>query len=355
MMTIPAEKASQLIENIYTAVLVFDGTLRLTAVNPAGENLLSLSSRKITGHTAFEILPESPGFADMLQRALLAKRSFTEWGMELRLGHGRSVCVDAVVTPVLDDLEGDELIVELVDVQSFNRARREEHQSVLHEAAQKSLQGMAHEIKNPLGGLRGAAQLLERELNGSELREYTQIIINEADRLRSLVDRMLLPNGKRSLSRVNIHEVLEYVQSLVAAEADERLHIERDYDPSLPALLADRAQLIQALLNILRNAVQAVGAGGNVTLRTRIKRNCTIRHQHFKMAVQIDVIDDGPGVAPEVERDMFYPLVTTRTEGMGLGLSIAQSLVQSHGGSIEYERVDGKTCFHILLPLDETP
>ena len=213
---------------------------------------------------------------------------------------------------------------------------------------------MAHEIKNPLGGLRGAAQLLERELDGSELREYTQIIINEADRLRSLVDRMLVPNGKRSLSRVNVHEVLEYVQSLVVAEADARLRVDRDYDPSLPALLADRAQLIQAFLNILRNAVQAAGAGGNVMLRTRIKRNCTIRHQHFKLAVQIDVIDDGPGVAPEIERDMFYPLVTTRTDGMGLGLSIAQSLIQAHDGSIEYERIDGKTCFHVLLPLEET-
>lgn len=355
MMTISAAKAHHLMENIYTAVLVFDAGLRLTAVNPAGENLLSLSSRKITGHTAYEIIPETPGFADMLQRALLAKRPFTEWGMELKFAHGRSVFVDAVITPVLDDPESGELIVELLDVQSLTRARREEHLSVLHEAAQKSLQGMAHEIKNPLGGLRGAAQLLERELNGNELKEYTQIIINEADRLRSLIDHMLLPNGRRSLGRVNIHEVLEYVQSVVAAESDARLHVERDYDPSLPTLQADREQLIQALLNILRNAVQATGPGGNVTLRTRIKRNCTIRQQHYKLAVQIEVIDDGPGVAPEIEKEMFYPLMTTRTGGMGLGLSIAQSLVQSHGGSIEYERIDGRSHFRIHLPLDENP
>lgn len=353
MMTIPAERAFQLIENIYTSVMMFDGTLRLTAINPAGENLLSISSRKVLGHTAYEIVPDSPGFADMLQRALLAKRSFTEWGMNLKLGQGRLVCVDAVFTPMLDDPEGEALIVELIDVQSFNRARREEHLSVLHEAARKSLQGMAHEIKNPLGGLRGAAQLLERELDGSELREYTRIIISEADRLRSLVDRMLVPNSKRTLSHVNIHEVLEYVQSLVVAEADARLRVERDYDPSLPPVQADRTQLIQALLNIVRNAVQATGVGGNITLRTRIKRNCTIRHRHFKMAVQIDIIDDGPGVAPEIEHDMFYPLVTTRSDGTGLGLSIAQSLVRAHNGSIEYERTDGKTCFHILLPLNE--
>lgn len=353
MMTISAEKASQLIENIYTALLVFDGRLRLTAMNAAAENLLSVSWRKVAGQQVFELLPEASGFSEMLQRALLTRRPYTEWGMELRLGHGRSATVDAMITPVLEGASGGgELIVELVDVQSFARARREEQFTEMHEAARKSLEGVAHEIKNPLGGLRGAAQLLDRELNGSKLTEYTRIIISEADRLRSLVERMLTPNSRQLLSPVNIHELLDYVQNVVEAESPNTLLIERDYDPSLPLLNADREHLIQVLLNIMRNAAQAAGAKGRICLRTRIKRSFTIRQQTYKLALQVEIIDDGPGVPPGLEREIFYPMVTTRPEGKGLGLSIAQALVQSHSGSIDYERVGNNSIFRILLPLD---
>jgi two-component system nitrogen regulation sensor histidine kinase GlnL len=352
MMTVPDNRAAQLIENIYTAVLVFDAGLRLELINAAGENLLSVSARKVQGQQVYELLPEAPRFAEMLQRSLLTRRPYTERGMELRLGQGRSVTVDAIVTPVLDDGPEGEIIVELVDVQSFIRVRREEQLLELHEAARKSLEGVAHEIKNPLGGLRGAAQLLQRELNGSALTEYTRIIIDEADRLRALVDRMLTPNGRPRLAPVNIHELLDYVQNVVEAEADEGLIIERDYDPSLPALTADRDQIIQVLLNIVRNAAQAAGSQGRICLRTRIKRNATIRQQQHKLAIQIEVIDDGPGIPPELAQEIFYPMVTTRADGMGLGLSIAQSLVHAHGGSIEYERVGNETVFRILLPLE---
>jgi len=352
MMTITSEKASHLIENIYTALLVFDAKLHLTGLNAAGENLLSVSWRKVAHQQVFELLPEATAFAEMLQRALLTRRPYTEWGMELRLGHGRDVVVDAMITPVLDEGPEAELIVELVDVQSFARARREEQFNEMHEAARKSLEGVAHEIKNPLGGLRGAAQLLERELNGSKLTEYTRIIIDEADRLRSLVERMLTPNSRQLLNPVNIHELLDYVQNVVEAESPGTLIIERDYDPSLPLLNADRDHLIQALLNIMRNAAQAAGPSGRLCLRTRIKRNSTIRQQQHKLALQIEVIDDGPGVPPGLEREIFYPMVTTRADGKGLGLSIAQALVQSHSGSIDYERVGNNTIFRLLLPLD---
>jgi two-component system nitrogen regulation sensor histidine kinase GlnL len=352
MMTITSERASHLIENIYTALLVFDPRLHLIGLNAAGENLLSVSWRKVAGQQVFELLPEATGFAEMLQRALLTRRPYTEWGMELPLGHGREVIVDAMITPVLEEGADAELIVELVDVQSFAKARREEQFHEMHEAARKSLEGVAHEIKNPLGGLRGAAQLLERELNGSKLTEYTRIIINEADRLRSLVERMLTPNSRQLLNPVNIHELLDYVQNVVEAESPDTLLIERDYDPSLPLLNADREHLIQALLNIMRNAAQAAGPAGRLCLRTRIKRNSTIRQQQHKLALQIEVIDDGPGVPPGLEREIFYPMVTTRADGKGLGLSIAQALVQSHSGSIDYERVGNNTIFRILLPLD---
>lgn len=345
-----ALQAAHLLENIHTAVLVFGPDQRLRAINAAGEHLLSASGRKMIGQPLGEILPDHVVLGDVLQRALDTRRRYTEWGMELRLNFDRIALLDVMVTPVSGADGEPELIVELVDVESFTRARREEQLAFLHEAARKSLRGVAHEIKNPLGGLRGAAQLLERELDGSSLREYTQIIISEADRLRNLVDRMLVPRGRSEAVELNIHEVLEYVQNVLAPES--RATLDRDYDPSLPALKGDREQLIQAFLNIVRNAVQAAGAGGRVLLRTRVKRHCTIRQAQHKLALQVEVIDNGPGVPAEIESEIFFPMVTGRADGVGLGLSIAQALIQAHRGSIEYERDAAQTIFRVLLPLD---
>lgn len=343
--------AKHLIQNIYTSVLVFDNKLRLIGINASAENLLSVSQRKVAGQTAYEILPASPHFAETIARALKMKHPYTERSVELKPPNTNLITVDFIVTPLVDDDESQEVIVELINTQSLTRVIREENLSVLHDAARESLQGMAHEIKNPLGGLRGAAQLLEQELMGSELTEYTNIIINEADRLQNLVDRMLAPRGKVCISRINIHEVLQYVHDLVEAESNNRLNIERDYDPSLPDFEADREQLIQAVLNIFRNAVQAIDEDGQIWIQTRIKRKCTIRQQYYKLAVQIEIIDDGPGVPAEIEGGIFYPLVTGRAEGTGLGLSIAQSLIQLHGGLIEHERIKHRTVFRIILPI----
>ncbi len=345
------ERAHHLIENIHTAVLVFDKDMCLNHINAAGENLLSLSQRKIKGQRIIDILPAASNFAETIERSLISRQPYMEWGMNLRLPNTKSVIVDCTITPWLVNDVSKEVIVEMVDAHSYAKVLREENLTILHDAARKSLQGMAHEIKNPLGGLRGAAQLLEQELKGNELIEYTQIIINEADRLRNLVDRMISPNGKKFPTDANIHEVLEYVLNVVEAEAPQDLHIVRDYDPSLPNINVDREQLIQAFLNVIRNAVQAIDVDGQVILRSRITRRTTIRQHYYKIAVQIEIIDDGPGVPDEIEGGIFYPMVTGRSEGTGLGLSIAQSLIQSHGGIIEYERVDDKTVFRILLPI----
>lgn len=352
-MSIPEERAQHLIENISTAVLVFDTDLHLLNINMAGENLLSLSQRKINGQHLADILPAAAKFIETIQRSLTSKQAYMEWGMHLRLPSTRVVIVDCTVTPWLMDDVCYEVVVELVDAHSYARVLREENLNILHDAARKSLQGMAHEIKNPLGGLRGAAQLLEQELKGSDLTEYTQIIINEADRLRNLIDRMIAPNAKQYPADVNIHELLEYVVNLLEAEIPHALDIVRDYDPSLPIIKVDREQLIQAFLNIIRNAVQAIDVNGRITLRSRIKRRTTIRQHHYKIAVEIEISDDGPGVPDEIEGGIFYPMVTGRAEGTGLGLSIAQSLIQSHGGIIEYERVDDRTTFRILLPIQQ--
>jgi len=253
----------------------------------------------------------------------------------------------------MEDDQCRELIVELIDSHSFARVMREESVSAVHDAASKSLRGMAHEIKNPLGGLRGAAQLLERELADEDLKEYTRIIISEADRLRNLVDRMLGPNGQPDMAPVNIHEILEYVQDLIRAEMDNGPDITRDYDPSLPSAVGDREQLIQAFLNVVRNAVEAVRdrEDGHIWIRTRIKRKCTIRQTHYPLVALIEVADNGPGIPAEIDSEIFYPLITGRAEGTGLGLSIAQSMLNRHGGSIDHERSGERTVFRILLPL----
>lgn len=347
-------KAHQLIENLYTAIMVIDSDLCITNMNSAAENMLSVSLRKATGLRADEVLPKSDRFIEIVRRSLESRHPFTERGVELLLPNAVSITVDCMVTPILDKTTREqchEVIVEMIDANSLTRIMREENLSILHDAARESLRGMAHEIKNPLGGIRGAAQLLEREFNGNELTEYTNIIISEADRLGKLIDRMVAPDGNLNLSTVNIHEVLEYVHDLVVAESEAKLNVERDYDPSLPDLEADQEQLIQALLNILRNSVQAIDIDGNIWINTRIKRKCTIRQQLYKLVVQIEIIDDGPGVPQEIESGIFYPMVTGRAEGTGLGLSISQSLIQSHGGIIEHERCDNRTIFRVLLPI----
>jgi two-component system nitrogen regulation sensor histidine kinase GlnL len=214
------------------------------------------------------------------------------------------------------------------------------------------LRGLAHEIKNPLGGLRGAAQLLARELPTKELKEYTGVIISEADRLQKLVNRILGPNKMPKKEPVSIHEVLEHVRSLLLAEAPEGIRIQRDYDPSIPDINADRDQLIQALLNIMRNAVEAMHGDGDIKLRTRVIRKFTIGQKQQNLVAQIQVIDNGPGIPQEILEQIFFPMVTSRAEGTGLGLAIAQSLIQQHNGIIECKSKPGRTEFSIYIPIE---
>ncbi|MCS3903406.1 two-component system nitrogen regulation sensor histidine kinase GlnL [Methylohalomonas lacus] len=353
-MTSPLPLVRTIFDNLTTAVLVFDAQLRVQTINTAAENLLSTSVRKTQGQTPAEVLPLAPQFAEAVARALDSDHAFTEWGMELQLVDGKNLVVDCMITPLVDSNEtrSSRVIVELVSTHMHSRIVREENLQSLHDTARESMRAVAHEVKNPLGGLRGAAQLLERELDDDGLKEYTRIIISEADRLRNLVDRMLGPNSKPYFEQLNIHEVLEYICSLMEAETDGAFTVERVYDPSLPEVSADREKLIQAILNIVRNAWQAAGPQGQVTLLTRPQRLFTIGQKVHKLVFRIEVIDDGPGIPPEIGAGAFYPLITGRADGTGLGLSIAQSLIHEHGGLIEYERRDGKTVFGISIPLE---
>ncbi len=248
--------------------------------------------------------------------------------------------------------------MEIHPINYSQRINRDEALLSSQTTTRELIRGLAHEIKNPLGGIRGAAQLLALELPTDELRDYTNVIIEEADRLRNLVDRLVGTRKLPELKPVNIHEVLERVTSLVKAEInDGSIELIKDYDPSIPALVADAEQLIQAVLNIVRNAVQALRSPnvkhdlGEITLRTRVMRNVTIGSKQQRLAVCVAITDNGPGVPEEILSSIFYPMISGRADGTGLGLSIAQTIINQHGGVIECDSKSGATCFLITLPI----
>lgn len=341
-----------LLENLTTAVIVLDDRLRIDYMNPSAEMLFELSLGRALGLGIDALVRDGDGLRAQLQESLRSGRPFTEREHVLVLAHGRETTVDMTVTPVTETHQPRRLLLELVQVDRQLRISREESLLSQHTASRALVRGLAHEIKNPLGGLRGAAQLLEKELPDPSLHEYTRVIIGEADRLQGLVDRMLGPSSVPRKQPVNVHEVLEHVRSLVCAEAPPGVRVETDYDPSIPDLAADRDLLVQAVLNIVRNALQAVGEAGTIVLRTRVLRQYTIGQVRHKLVARIQIVDDGPGIPTEVRERVFYPMVSGRDGGTGLGLSIAQSLINQHGGLIECTSRPGRTVFSLLIPLE---
>ena len=255
--------------------------------------------------------------------------------------------MDLVVTPA----PTDGLIIEMRPMELPARHAEEEMQDRIYGAAQEMLRGLAHEIKNPLGGLRGATQLLERELQRPELKDYTRVILHEVDRLHHLVDRLQGPRSRPVFAEVNIHQVLEHVRRLLNAELPTGIAVRFDYDPSIPDILADQEQLVQVFLNLMRNAQQAVDRHGTILIRTRVERYVTLLHHKFRLALRVDVVDSGPGIPAELLPRIFLPLVTSRAEGMGMGLAIAQGLVRGHGGVIHCHSQPKETVFSVSLPL----
>ena len=347
----PVDSTKAIIDNLTTAVLLLDTDLRLIAMNPAAEELLDVSANQVLGTSAERLLPETALFVAALARAAVSGAPFTEREMRLALP-AHTITVDCSVSPMGDGSGETRLLVELVQVDRHRRISRDEQGVARNASVRALMRGLAHEIRNPLGGLRGAAQLLERELVDDGLKEYTQIIVHEADRLQNLLDRMLGPRGLPSKRSINIHEVTERVHALLIAEAPPGVCLNRDYDPSIPPLCADPELLIQATLNIARNAVQALDGSGAIELRTRIQRRFTIGPICHRLVVRIEVHDDGPGVPDELREQVFFPLVTGRSDGTGLGLSIAQSLAHQHGGLIEYASVPGDTTFSLILAVE---
>ena len=361
--------SDDLLQHLSTAVLVIDPDLRISMLNQSAEILLQVSGQRCIGELASSVLVAGASSLEptvtALQRARDSGSSMTLRATTIRLPSGDDIPVDLSITPIADSR--GELIVEVSPLEPAIQIRRDEIQASVQGSARLLLRGLAHEIQNPLGGVRGAAQLLERELPTPHLREYTKIIIDEADRLRDLVDRLLAPRPRMRYLPTNIHHAIERVIQLIRVETPG-VRIERDYDPSVPDLEADEAQLIQAVLNMMRNAQQALTEQTKqpattenqiaeevprITVRTRVLRQTTIGTRRLRLALRLELIDNGPGIPEAIADKLFFPMVSGRANGTGLGLSIAQSIVAQHHGVIECTSRPGHTRFTITLPLEQ--
>jgi two-component system nitrogen regulation sensor histidine kinase GlnL len=339
-----------IIDNLHTAVVVINQDLLIEYMNPSAEMLFQISDARARGRSLKELVIEEHEFIDRIERSIQSHHPFSMHEIELNIRTGQSVNIDYMTSPVEYRSSGQYLLLEFVSLGRLRKLAQDKSLLSQNEASRSLLRGLAHEIKNPLGGLRGAAQLLERELEADDNKEYTHIIIREADRLQSLVDRMLGPRDVPDKNKLNIHKVLEHVRQLVQVETDSVKFI-IDYDPSLPDIVGDESMLIQAVLNITRNAVAEADENCKVIFRTRPLRNYTIGKNTYPLLAKIDIIDNGPGVPDNLKETLFLPMITGRAEGTGLGLSIAQSLVNQHDGLIECNSIPGETTFTLLLPL----
>jgi len=334
------------------AVVQADATVLFS--NAALEDALGTSRRAIVGSCFADVFTDPLLLNHALRGAHENAFAASRYDAFLKRGGAESVPVHVIVTTTDN---ADQMVVELVPLEQQTRQDREDRLLEQAQTNKELVRNLAHEIKNPLGGIRGAAQLLEMEMESPELTEYTQVIIHEADRLQSLVDRLLAPHRRpHMVGDVNIHEVCERVRALIQAEFPKGLRVVREYDISIPEFRGDREQLIQTVLNIAQNACQALAqriAAGDacLTFRSRVARQVTFGKQRYRLALELHVIDNGPGVPDSIKDRIFYPLVSGRDGGSGLGLTLAQTFVQQHHGLIEVDSVPGRTDFKILIPL----
>lgn len=340
-----------------TAVVVVDEQLAVVHMNPAAENLFEASHITAAGLTLDRLLGENDVLAAAIGYAQDNNCSYTEHEIEIAINGRSRLNLACTVSPTDLGTEGvGGMLLEFRQIDQQLRVEREARLLEQSQAHRELIRNLAHEIKNPLGGIRGAAQLLDRELERPGLHEYTQVIIKESDRLQALMDRLLTPHRLPLPGPVNIHEVLERVRSVMVAEFPG-ISVHRDYDTSMPLLTGDREQLIQAMLNIVRNAAQAIkGAGitgGEIWLRTRIARQVTLARRRYRHAVEVRITDNGPGIPENMRNRVFQPLISGREGGSGLGLTIAHNFITQHHGTITFETAPGKTCFILLLPVQD--
>ncbi|WP_028470617.1 nitrogen regulation protein NR(II) [Neptunomonas japonica] len=345
----------QTLENLSTSVILLDEKLRIDYMNPAAEILLEVTAKRLRNYGVEQWLTNDSDELAVLKKSIHSGHPYTRREAKLLTMSGHEITVDYSVNPL--PLQHSPML--LIEIQARDRLLRIEREEELlsHHAATRNLvRGMAHEIKNPLGGIRGAAQLLERELEDEALHEYTHVIIEEVDRLRNLVDRLLGSHQLPKQEQVNIHAVLERVCALVNAECAGKLALKRDYDPSIPEFTGDSERIIQAVLNVVRNAMQALQENEidspEIFLRTRAKRQVTLGSERHRLVCCLDIIDNGPGIPTDILNTVFYPMISGRADGSGLGLSIAQSIINQHHGLIECSSEPGCTRFSLNIPLE---
>jgi len=339
--------ASQLV----TAVVILDQNLTISYVNPAAEALLIKSLYKLYG-ASFELIFTNTSInKPRLEQLLATGQEFTDSDIVIEFSESHRFTAEITASAVEFD-RVPHVLLEFKQIDQQKKISSEVFQQQQCIAARDLIKGLAHEIKNPLGGLRGAAQLLSKELSPDQ-QEYTDMIIEQADRLTNLVDRLLGPNQLPQIQSHNIHSVLEKVYQVISYSSEQNIILKRDYDPSIPVIECDEEKIQQAVLNIVNNAIQAINKDNNITLQTRIASNSTINGKRIKLAVKISIIDDGPGIPAKIQDTLFYPMVSGRSNGTGLGLSIAQTLVNQHHGKLSYHSRPGHTEFVILLPLTQ--
>lgn len=348
---------ARILDSLTTSVLLVDDRSAVLHLNVAAETLLGFSRNQAQGKPLTDLLRNGDDVLEMLTRVTQTMRAHSRRELPLRsVGNDRDLIVDCTVSLYDESGANGAFLVELTDATQHQRISRDNALLAQVDGNRLMIRQLAHEIKNPLGGLRGAAQLLERELDDPALREYTTVIINEGDRLKTLVDTLLGPGHAPRKQLLNIHELLQHVWQLLKLEAPPSVAVERDYDPSLPNITLDRDQVIQAMLNLGRNALQALRqtntASGRIVLRTRVLTHVYIGAKRHRLVASVQFEDNGPGVPDHLRDTLFYPLVTGRSDGTGLGLAVAQDLVSRHDGLIEFESRPGRTQFTILLPFE---
>ncbi|MBK6636381.1 MAG: PAS domain-containing protein [Rhodocyclaceae bacterium] len=342
------------LELLSYAVILVDAELAIRHANPAAENLFAISRRNLQGMPLVRLLGRLPELEPALRTALDNNWSYSAHNLECTTGDNVVHHIDCTVSPI--NVGSARLLLEIRPIDQQLKAAKEEQIAQQQQVSRELVRNLAHEIKNPLGGIRGSAQLLERELDSPALREYTQVIIKETDRLQELMKRLLSSHRMMQPGLVNMHEILERVRSLIHAEFHD-IRVQRDYDTSLPDITGDREHLIQAILNVARNAAQALDSEkerthkAEIVFRTRPARQVTVAKRHYPLALELQICDNGPGIPEAIRERIFYPLVSGRESGSGLGLTLAQSFVQQHGGTIDVSSRPGKTCFCIILPI----
>jgi two-component system nitrogen regulation sensor histidine kinase GlnL len=347
---------TELFDSLSTGIVVLDAQLCPIYANVSAQDFMAVSLRQARGRPFSELFYDPRQLLEILRRSLSKLETCTQHELVVKAVGSASnrepSVIDLIVTPLEGQVTGTYLLLELSDATQRQRISRDNDILTDMDASRLMVRQLAHEVKNPLGGLRGAAQLLDKELANPALREYTAIIISEADRLVALVDSMAGSSGPPSKALLNIHEICEHVVKLIRVEAPSTLQLERDYDPSVPDGFFDRNQLVQALLNVARNAMQAAGPHGKIIVRTRVRTNHGIGQVRHRLIAVIEIEDNGPGVPPDLIKTLFLPLVTGRANGSGLGLAVAQDLATRHGGIIEFTSQPTRTVFSLLLPLE---